>query len=151
MNVLESTIPWVRKDSSLVALLQVVANVNKGCTFEGWPKLTCLGITWDQSCEPVIHHAHAWDDLALAKVLEAALAEDRELSDGITRFQIGVGLWEDLSMVQKDEFDTSDRSFVNTKSDFAVNLHADVVNVLEASWVFGQVPGYTLSVPVIVG
>lgn len=53
--------------------------------------------------------------------------------------------------MQENEFYATNRAFMDTKRDLCIDLHTDVVDVLKASWICGQVTSHTFPVPVIVG
>ena len=44
MNILETTISWLREDASLIALLQVVTDVHEAGSLEGGAELARLGV-----------------------------------------------------------------------------------------------------------
>ena len=69
MNILEATIPRLREDTSLVALLQVMTDVYETSSFEGGSKLSRPGVTGNKTREPVTGDAHTRNHLALAHVL----------------------------------------------------------------------------------
>ena len=69
MDIFETTIGGSWVNSTLIALIQIMANVNKAGSFESWTKLTRLCIAWYQAGKPVVCNADAWDNLAFAEVL----------------------------------------------------------------------------------
>ena len=54
-------------------------------------------------------------------------------------------------MVEEYEFDATNATFMDTNRNLDINIHCDVVNVLEAGWVFGKISSHTLTIPVVVG
>ena len=150
MNELETTISGLREDSSFVALLQVVADVNEACSFESRTKHAGLCITWDETREPIISHTNCWNDCPLAQILEAGFRENGQLSSHVLSSLVRVRLRENLSMVQKGKFDSSYGAFMNANCDLYVSSHTDVVDVLEARWIFRQISGDSFAIPVVV-
>ena len=150
MDVLETALSRVREYPTLVALLQIVANMHKACTLECGAELTCLCVARDQTSEPIVRDKDAGDYLSLAEVLEAGLAEDCKLADSTRWCLIGVRLRENLCMVQEHEFDSTDGALMHADRNLHICVDRDIVDVLEAGWVFGKVPCHTLAIAVIV-
>ena len=150
MDVLEAALSRVREYPTLVALLQIMANVHEASTLECGAELACLCVARDQTSEPIVRYKDAGDYLSLAEVLEAGLAEDCKLAYSTRWGLIGVRLRENLCMVQEHEFDSTDGALMHTDRNLHICVDGDVVDVLEASWVFGKVPCHTLAVAVIV-
>ena len=84
MDVLKASVARLRVNSALVALLQIVADVHEAGALESRSELAGLRVTWDQACEPVVRDADRRDDLSLAEVFKASLAENRELANAIS-------------------------------------------------------------------
>ena len=69
MDVLKDSISMLWVHSPFISLLQVVADVQERSCVEGLSEVACFRIGWNESCEPVIGHAHRWDHCPLAAVL----------------------------------------------------------------------------------
>lgn len=119
-------------------------------TLESVSKVTDLGITGDKTCEPIVGDANGWDDLSLAAVLEASLTEDGNLLDDIGWLSIWIRRWEDISVVEEDDGNTLNFTFVDTESASTSDVDMNVIFVVDSSWVLSQVTGLTLSISLVV-
>lgn len=96
MQSLKSTVLWIKVNSSLVSLLQVVTNVQESRSSEGVTKVANFGIGSNGTSEPVVGDAHCWNALSLAHVFEAGLAEDGDLMHNEIWLSVWVWAWEKI-------------------------------------------------------
>ena len=150
MKPLETTILWIKPDSALVGLLQVMTDMEEACALESITEMTNLGICCSESSEPIVGDTNSWDLLSLAAVLKNSFAEDSNLLDDVTWLSIWIWAWEDIAIVQEDNSYSFDHSLVNSKSESATDSDMDVVFVMDTCWILGQVTGLSLSVSLVV-
>ena len=79
MESLKSSILGVKPDSSLIGLLQVMADVEEAGSLEGVSKVADLGIGGGEAGEPIVGRTDGRDFLSLAAVLKDCFAENSDL------------------------------------------------------------------------
>jgi hypothetical protein len=115
------------------------------------PKVAVFHITCHQPREPIISDANRWLDLLLAAILEASLVEDRQLEDDMARTIALVRRWEYLSIVQEHDSDTPFVALVDSELHLLVlHLHSDVTHKPYTSWIAGEIPCLSFTIPLIV-
>ena len=150
MNGLKPSISGLRVKSTFVAFLQVVANMQEGGSLESGTESSNLCVSSDKTSEPVVADTDGRNDLTLAAVLEATLSKDGHLSASVGSSKISVRSRPDLCVVQKDNLNVANDTFMDSKSVFVVTSDRNVVNIVDASRVLSQVAGLTLSVSLVV-
>lgn len=143
-------IPWIEVDSSLVGLLEVMADMQEGGSLECVTEVTDLGVASDEASKPIVGHAHGWDTLPLAAVLEAGLAKDGNLM----RHKLWRGIWvrggEDVGVVEEHDSNTFNISLVNSEGCPSTDINSDVVLVVNAGGILSEVACLALPVSLIV-
>jgi hypothetical protein len=76
MDALKASVGCIKIDTTLIRLLQIVANMQESCASESVTKMSFLAVCCDESSEPIIGKANSWDLASVAAVLQACLAED---------------------------------------------------------------------------
>jgi hypothetical protein len=150
MQALKTSILWIEIDSTLISLLQIVADMKEACALEGVSKVTNLGISSCEASEPIIGHTDSWDLLSLAAVFEHSLSEDSDLLHDVARLSIRVWAREHISIVEEDHLYSFDHALMHSEGEAIPDADVDVVNVSDAGWVFTQVSSLSLSIPLIV-
>jgi hypothetical protein len=96
MDAIKISVAWVEVNTTFVGLLQVMANMHKGCASESVTKMSLSAICCDKSCEPIISQANGWNLASIAAVLQACLSETRDHLSGKNRSIIRIWAWEDI-------------------------------------------------------
>lgn len=148
MESLESSVFWIEVNSSLVTLLQVVANVQESRSSECVTKMTDFGIGCYRSGEPIIGDTNGRNTLSLAHELEAGLAKDRDLVNNEIWLSIWIWTGEKIRVVKEDNLDTLDETFMDTELGSTSDVYKDVVDVINA--ILMKVASLSLSVPFII-
>lgn len=139
---------WIKMDSSLISLLQIVANVQESRSSECVAEVTNLGICSNTSSEPIIRNTDCWYFLPFAAILEYGFAKYSDLVYSKIGLSIWVWHWVEIRIVQEDYLDTFDHTFMYTKCASTTNININVVNVVNS--ILLKVAGLAFSVPLIV-
>lgn len=150
MESLESSVFGVKMDSSLISLLEVVADVQERGASEGIAKVTNLGISWNEASEPIIGNTDCWNFLSLATILKACLAEDCNLVYCKVWLRIWVRARVEVRVVQEYDLHTLDSTLVDSDGASASDVNVHVVDVPDASGISLEVTSMALSVPLVV-
>lgn len=138
----------IKMDSSLISLLQIVANVQESRSSECVTEVTNLGICSNTSCKPIICNTDCWYFLPFAAILEAGLTKDGDLVYSKIGLSIWIWAWVEIRIVQEYYLDTFDHTFMYTKCAPTSNININVVNVVNT--IYMKVVSMTFSVPLIV-
>ena len=137
-------------DSSFISFLQIVANVKKTGSVEGIAKVTNLVVSCHEASKPIVCDTNGWNQTPLAAVFKACFAKDGELLDDVGWLGIWVGTREEVPIVQEYNFDSFHRALVNTERESTANADVQVVDVMDACRVLGQVASLSLPISLVV-
>jgi len=144
------TISVVQVNSALVSFVEIVADMNEAGALEGIAIVANFSIGSGEAREPIVGDSDARNALPLAAVLEAALAKYSELLNCEGWLSIWIRRWEDVSIVQEYDSDAIDDAFVNAQGSTTVDVNCDVVLIVDAGWVFGEIASLPLPVSFVV-
>lgn len=151
MESTEASVFGFEPNSTLVGLLEVMADVEEASSAEGITEVTDLGISGNKSCEPIVGNADGWNTLSLAAIFKHSFTEYSNLLHNVPWLSIWIWAWENITIVKEYNLHTFDHSFMDSKSETSANANMDVVNVSDASWVLCKVTCLALSVSLVVG
>jgi hypothetical protein len=150
MKAFESSVFGIEPDSSLVSLLQIVADVKEASSLKGITEVTNLCIGSSKTSEPIVGYTDGWNRLSLAAIFKHCFAEHSNLLNDVSWLSIWIRAWEDISVVKEHNFDSFNYTLMNSKSESFSNTDVDVVNIFDASWILSQVSSLPLSVSLVV-
>ena len=150
MKAFKSSIFGIEPDSSLISLLQIVADVKEASSLKGITEVTNLCIGSSKTSEPIVGYAYSWNDLSLAAILKHCFAEHSNLLNDISWLSIWIRAWEYIFVVKEHNFDSFYHTFMNSESESVSNAYVYIVNPFDISWILIQVSSLSLSVSLVV-
>lgn len=141
----------VRVNTSLVSLLQIVANVEELGIIEVVAKVSIFAIGSCKTRKPIIGHENAWFDLVDAAVLKTCLVEDGNLEYYVPSSVALIWGWEYVAVVQEYNSHASLIALMHRNLDSLIlNLDLEACLVSDASRVARKVTCLSLSIPLVV-
>ena len=150
MESLKASILGIKMDSSLIGLLQVMADVKEAGSLECISKVTDFSVGSSETSEPIVGHTNGGNVLSLAAVLKDSFTEHSNLLNDVSWLSIWVWAWENVSVVKENNFDSFNNSLMDSKRDSSTDINMNVVNVFNARWIISKIASLSLSVPLVV-